>query len=58
LTGTITYTPSSQTNGNVTASISFNKPDVVVTNANGATYHLFTGNGTFTFTYRDPAGNT
>jgi hypothetical protein len=50
----LTYTPSTATNGNVVASLTFNKTGVII----DSTYHLFTGNGEYTFTYHDQAGNT
>jgi hypothetical protein len=58
LTGTITYTPSTATNGNVIATISFNKTGVVITTTGGDMHHIFTGNDSFEFTFIDPAGNT
>jgi hypothetical protein len=56
--GTISYTPSTATSGTVQASISFNKPGVIVSNNSSNTDYLFTGNGNFTFTFIDEAGNT
>jgi hypothetical protein len=46
------------TNSNVLATISFNKSEVIITNNSGGTHYLFTGNDSFTFTYRDSAGTT
>lgn len=55
---TIKYDIKSLTNKNVTASISFDKEDVTVTNNNGKTNYVFTKNGAFTFAFQDSAGNT
>ncbi len=56
ITASISYSPSSRTNGNVTATIwSFNKADITVI---GWTTHLFSANGTYIFEYEDLAGNT
>jgi hypothetical protein len=41
-TPTITYTPSTATNQNVVASLTFDKPHVTVTNNSGNTHYLFT----------------
>jgi hypothetical protein len=38
--------------------ISFIKAGVVVTNNSGSNEYLFAENGSFTFTFVDPAGNT
>lgn len=54
----ITYTTQKPTNQNVIATITFNKPNVTITNNDGKNTYTFTQNGTFTFTYRDEAGNT
>jgi hypothetical protein len=54
---TIIYSPATATNTNVIATISFNKTGVHLTNNGGASYYVFTGNGTFTFVFTDPAGN-
>jgi uncharacterized protein YerC len=54
---TITYIPSTPTSGDVVASITFNKSGVVVGSTGGANY-MFTADGSHTFTYHDPAGNT
>jgi hypothetical protein len=56
VTSTIQYSPATATSGNVIATPIFNKSGVVITSAN--TQYVFTGNGIYTFTYRDPAGNT
>ena len=58
VTGSISYSPSTATSGNVTATISFNKTGVEVTNNGNATGYTFTGNGNFTFTFIDAYGNT
>ena len=56
--GTISYDVKTLTNQNVTASITFNKENVEVTNNQGKTNYVFSRNGTFTFEFRDGAGNT
>jgi len=55
--GTITYSTEEPTNGDVTASITFNKEDVVITNNNGSNEVTFTENGEFEFEFIGPAGN-
>ncbi|GHV24610.1 hypothetical protein FACS1894176_01300 [Bacteroidia bacterium] len=55
--GTISYDITIPTNGDVVASLSGNE-SIVVTNNGGSTDYTFTGNGTFTFQFRDLAGNT
>ncbi|MDR2541176.1 MAG: hypothetical protein LBD11_05425, partial [Candidatus Peribacteria bacterium] len=40
------------------ATITFNKPNVTVTNNGGNTSYTFTGNGSFTFEFVDQYGNT
>lgn len=57
LTATINYSTETYTNKPVTATISFNKEDVVVTNNNGSTEYIFNDNGEFTFEYEDILGN-
>jgi hypothetical protein len=54
-TYTIVYSPDTLTNQDVTATI--NLSEGTVTSA-GGNDHTFTENGTFTFVYADPAGNT
>ena len=56
-TATITYSTTQPTAGNVVATL---KPSetVTVTNNNGLFTRTFTENGTFTFEFRDAAGNT
>ena len=58
VTGSITYAPSEATSGNVTATISFNKEEVTVTNNEGNTGYTFTANGSFTYEFVDSYGNT
>ena len=53
----IKYDIKSKTNKNVTASITFDKNDVKVTNNNGKTTYVFQKNGEFTFEFKDAAGN-
>jgi len=56
-TATVEYSPSTATNGNVTATL---KPSeaVTVTNNGGSSTYTFSGNGSFTFEFKDAAGNT
>jgi hypothetical protein len=56
--GTVHYLPQIITSQDVIATVSFNEPDVIVTNNGGNTSYLFTGNGSFTFEFQDAAGNT
>ncbi len=56
--GTVSYDVSSATSGNVTASVSFNKSWVTVTNNGGKVDYFFTNNGEFTFEFIDSYGNT
>ena len=42
----------------MTASISFNKTGVIITNNGGSAFYVFTGNGSFTFEFEDAYGNT
>lgn len=53
---TITYTTNED--GSVTATISFNEEDVIITNNSGNDTYKFTENGEFTFEFKDKAGNT
>jgi hypothetical protein len=57
VTGTITYNITEPTNKAVTATISFNKTGVTITNNGGSASYLFTGNGSFTFEFEDDYGN-
>jgi hypothetical protein len=50
---TIAYSPNSLTSGNVTATISFDRTGVYVTNTGGSIEHVFTGNGSFIFEFFD-----
>jgi hypothetical protein len=54
----VSFSPATATNTDVIASISFDKPGVLITNNGGNTHYVFTNNGDFTFQYSDPAGNT
>jgi len=58
VTGSIVYYPTSVTNQNVTATISFVKTWVTVTNNSGLVSYVFTGDWSFTFEFIDAAGNT
>ena len=52
---TIAYTTNED--GTVTATISFNEENVTVTNNSGKTDYTFTENGEFTFEFKDRVGN-
>lgn len=58
LEGTIDYEPSNEipTNQNITASITFNRDNVTITNNDGKDKYVFTENGEFTFEYIDENG--
>ncbi|MDD3867965.1 MAG: hypothetical protein PHR46_00010 [Candidatus Absconditabacteria bacterium] len=56
--GTISYSTTGNTNQDVTASITFNKTGVTITNNGGNANYTFTENGNFTFTFIDAYGNT
>lgn len=53
---TIDYTTNED--GSITAKISFNEEDVIITNNSGNDTYKFTENGEFTFEFKDKAGNT
>ncbi len=55
---TITYSTQDTTSENVTATITFDKTNVTITNNSGNNTYTFTENGTFTFEFVDKAGNT
>ena len=57
LISTISYDYTELTNQNVTATITFNKEDVTITNNEGNNEYVFEENGTFTFEYMDSEGN-
>jgi hypothetical protein len=52
------YLPASATNQNVTATLTGCNKTPTVTNNNGSFATTFTGNGSFTFQFRDAYGNT
>ena len=54
----ISYDYTELTNQNVTATITFNRDDVTITNNDGNEEYTFEENGTFTFEYMDSDGNT
>ena len=54
---TISYDNMQLTNQNVTAKITFNRDDVVITNNEGKDEYTFEQNGEFTFEYQDGQGN-
>ncbi len=56
-TATVTYSPETMTDGSVVATITPSET-VTITNNGGSLSHTFTANGSFTFTFADPAGNT
>ena len=58
LEGKITYNPSNdrKTNKNVTATISFNRNDVTITNNDGNNTYTFENNGEFVFNFTDKYG--
>jgi len=56
-TPTITYDREALTNQHVKATISFQTADVTITNNEGNATYIFTTNGSFTFEFRDAAGN-
>ena len=53
----ISYDYTELTNQNVTATITFNRDDVTMTNNNGNNKYVFEENGTFIFEYVDSEGN-
>ena len=57
LVSTISYDYTELTNQNVTATITFNRDDVTITNNDGSNEYIFEENGTFTFEYIDSEGN-
>ena len=57
LISTISYDYTELTNQNVTATITFNRDDVTITNNDGSNEYVFEENGTFTFEYIDSEGN-
>ena len=58
ITGSVTYSPSTPTSGNVIATVNFNTGGITISNNGGSTGYLFTGNSSFTFEFQDGAGNT
>ena len=56
--GTINYSTTGNTNEDVTATLSFNKTGVNITNNGGSASYIFTENGNFTFHFTDTYGNT
>ncbi len=54
----VRYTPSSATNSSVTAFIYCKDEDIYITNNDGKNSYKFEENGSFTFEYKDKAGNT
>jgi len=56
--GTIEYSTTDITNDDVTATVSFNREDITITNNDGLNTYVFTANGTFTFDFTDSYGRT
>lgn len=56
-TATISYSTTEPINGNVVATLNPSE-EVIVTNNDGSDEYTFTANGSFTFKYKDLAGNT
>ena len=54
---TITYSTTEPTNGEVIATITFNKENVIITNNEGNNTCTFIQNGEFMFEFEDKAGN-
>ena len=55
---TINYDITELTNQNVIATVTFDTPNVTITNNNGSNTYTFIENDTFTFEFEDEAGNT
>lgn len=55
---TINYDITELTNQNVIATLTFDTPNVRITNNNGSNIYTFIENDTFTFEFEDEAGNT
>ena len=55
---TITYSTTNPTNQDVTATVTFDKENVTITNNGGKNTYTFTENGEFEFEFVGPAGNT
>lgn len=56
-TGTVAYSSTAATNQDVIATLSTSEP-VTITNNGGASTYSFDDNGSFTFEFKDAAGNT
>ncbi len=56
--GTIVYSTETETTDPVTATITFDKENVRITNNNGNNTYIFEKNGEFTFEFVDAVGNT
>ena len=54
----VTYDKTELTDEDVTATITFNKENVTITNNDGKNTYIFKENGIFTFKYQDDEGNT
>lgn len=57
-TAGVSYYPIDPTNGNVTASLVDPSEPITITNNGGSDQYTFTENGSFTFEFKDAAGNT
>ncbi|TXK77974.1 hypothetical protein [Paenibacillus sp. N3.4] len=57
-TGTVEYLTTGKTNGNVSVQLTDLSKPVTITNNEGRSVYKFTQNGSFTFEFKDEAGNT
>ncbi|WP_144027182.1 DUF5011 domain-containing protein [Paenibacillus sp. FSL R7-0273] len=55
---TVEYPFTALTNSNVTATLVDSSEPIIITNNNGKSSYTFTENGSFTFEFKDAAGNT
>ncbi len=55
---TVTYDITEETTNNVTATLTCNSEEIIITNNEESNKYIFTKNGSFEFTYKDLAGNT
>ncbi len=57
-TAIVTYSTLSTTSGSVTATLTGASESITITNNTGSATHVFSSNGSFTFTFQDSSGNT
>lgn len=57
-TGTISYSTTWTTSGNVVATLTWVSESITITNNGWSNAYIFTGNGNFTFNFIDQVGNT